>query len=114
MILRYSELTRNICLIKLTGRLDNMGAADIDQELAAYCAVDNSSVLIDLSDVEFLTSFGMRLLVMNAKTLANRGGRMCLIGPSPDVKDTLDVSGVGSIIPIYDSVASARSALFAS
>ena len=114
MILHHSELARNLCLIKLTGRLDNMGAADIDQELAAYCAVDNSSVLIDLSDVEFLTSFGMRLLAVNAKTLADRGGRMYLVGPTPNVKDTLDVSGVGPIIPIYDSVSSARSALLAS
>ena len=111
MIMHYTELGKGLRLVKLHGRLDMVGANEIESEFAASCAADHTTVLVDLSDVEFLTSFGMRLLVSNAKTVAERGGRMVVAGPSPHVKDTLDVSGVSSIIPIYESVASARSAL---
>lgn len=113
MMLEFSDLSNEFRLIKLSGRLDNIGVGEIESKFAGYCAVNNGRVLVDLSAVDFLTSFGMRLLVLNAKDVASRGGRMFLLSPKPDVRNVLEVSGVRTVIPIYESVDLARSAFLA-
>ena len=110
MVLEFSDLGGDIHLIRLMGRLDIIGTGEIEIRFAGYCAVNNCRVLVDLSGVDFLASIGIRLLVMNAKAVANRGGRMFIISPSADVKNVLDLSGIVPIIPIYDSLDAAQAA----
>jgi anti-anti-sigma factor len=111
MELQYSELENNIRLIKLVGNLDILGTGAIEIKFAGYCAGENPRVLVDLSEVEFLASIGIRLLVLNAKSIASRGGRMVLLGPIPEVRTVLEVTGIPAIIPIYDGFESAEAVL---
>ncbi len=106
-----TELSSNLRLVRLQGRMDTMGTSEIEPKLAACCGDDNYHVLVDLGGVDFLTSFGIRLLMQNAKVLTDHGGHMYLISPVSNVKDTLDVSGVSSVIPVYESIELAKAAL---
>jgi anti-anti-sigma regulatory factor len=47
---------------------------------------------------------------MNAKSVANRGGRMFLLSPVPDVRNILEVTGIPMMIPIHDAIESAEAA----
>jgi anti-sigma B factor antagonist len=111
MELQYSELENKIRLIKLTGELDMIGVGAIETKFAGYCAGDGARVLVDLSGVEFLASIGIRLLILSSKSLFNRGGRMVLLNPSPEVRSVLEITGVPAIIPIYDGLESAETVL---
>jgi anti-sigma B factor antagonist len=113
MELQYSEIKKNIKLIKLIGRLDIVGVGAIENKFSAYCAGENQRVIVDLSDVDFLASIGIRLLTVNAKAIASRGGRIVLLKPGPDVKDVLEITGISAIIPIYDGFESAEAVLMA-
>jgi anti-sigma B factor antagonist len=113
MELRYSELENNIGLIKLIGKLDIVGVGEIENQFAGYCAGENRRVLVDLSEVEFLASIGIRMLTLNAKSVASRGGRMVLLHPTPDVRHVLEITGIPAIIPIYDGLESAQTVLLA-
>jgi anti-anti-sigma factor len=62
---------------------------------------------VDLGGVDFLASIGIRLLVVNAKAVANRGGKMLIVNPRPEVRHILDISGIPPIIPMYDDLRSA-------
>ena len=108
MELHYNESGNNIRVIKLIGKLDIMGVGAIETQFAAYCAGENPRVLVDLSDVEFLASIGIRLLTLNAKSVSSRGGRMILLRPIPEVKHVLEVTGIPAIIPVYDGFESAE------
>lgn len=114
MELHYSELDNNIRLIKLTGKLDIVGTGEIETRFAAHCAGENVRVVVDLSKVEFLASIGIRLLTLNAKAVMQRGGKMVLLNPVPDVHNVLDVTGIPAIIPIYSQFESAEAVLLAS
>ena len=114
MELHYSELENDIRLIKLVGNLDIIGVGAIETQFAGYCAGENPRVLVDLSEVEFLASIGIRLLTLNAKAVSSRGGRMVLLSPKPDVRSVLEITGIPAIIPIYDGFESAETVLLAS
>jgi anti-sigma B factor antagonist len=113
MELHYSELENNIRLIKLVGDLDIIGVEAIETQFTGYCAGENARVIVDLSEVEFLASIGIRLLTLNAKSVSSRGGRMVLLHPTPDVKSVLEITGIPAIIPIYNGLESAQTVLLA-
>ena len=108
MELQYTELEHAIRLIKLVGSLDILGVAAIEVRFAGYCAGENPRILVDLAQVEILASIGIQLLILNAKAVVGRGGRMVLVGPTPEVRTLLEEAGVPAIIPIYDGLESAE------
>ena len=114
MELRYSELENNIRLIKLIGKLDIIGVGLIETKFSAYCAGERPRVVVDLSEVEFLASIGIRLLTLNAKSISSRGGQMILLNPKPDVRNVLEITGIPAIIPVYDGLESSETVLLAS
>ncbi|MBE0670088.1 MAG: STAS domain-containing protein [Anaerolineales bacterium] len=114
MEIHYRELDNGIALIKLSGKLDIIGTGAIESKFAGYCSGDGVRVIVDLSEVDFLASIGIRLLVTTAKSVAGRGGKMTLLNPNPDVHGVLEVTGVPAIIPIYSQLESAETVLLAS
>lgn len=113
MELHYSENDNKIRLIKLSGKLDIIGTGEIETKFAGHCAGDGVRVVVDLSEVDFLASIGIRLLTLTAKSVANRGGRMVLLNPIAEVKHILEITGIPSIIPIYDNYESAQAVVLA-
>ena len=113
MKLEYSEVEGDIRLIKLIGRLDISGVSEVENEFSERCAGDQPRLIVDLSEVDFLASIGIRLLTLNAKSIGGRGGRMVLLRPRPDVREVLEITGISAIVPIQDSLESAQAALIA-
>ncbi|RKT46213.1 STAS domain-containing protein [Thiocapsa rosea] len=98
----HSELLDdNILKVTLEGRLDVEGTQAIDLKLTTLTATSRKAVLVDLSQVDFLASIGIRTLLTCAKTTSKRGGKMLLVNPQPMVRAVLDRSGVSSLIPVY-------------
>lgn len=109
----FSEHNNHIKLSKLIGPLDILGVGSIETKFSACCAGDHQRVMVDLSQTTFLASIGVRLFTINAKSLASRNGRMVLLSPTPEVRAVLEVTGIPSIIPVYDSKESAEIDLLA-
>ncbi len=114
MEINYQALDNGIGLMKLDGRLDIIGSGEIETRFAGYCSGEKVRVVVDLSKVEYLASIGIRLLIMNAKSVATRGGKMILLNPIAEVQSVLEVTGIPAIIPIYSSLESAETVLLAS
>lgn len=114
MELQYRELDNNIRMIKLIGKLDIIGVGQIETKFAGYCGGEKARVVVDLSEVDFLASIGIRLLTLIAKSIASRGGRMVLLNPTADVQHVLEVTGIPAIIPVYSYLESAETILMAS
>lgn len=111
MQLETVDLPSGIRQIKLTGRLDVQGAGAIDNKFAFTVTTAKTPVVIDLSGVEFIASIGMRLLLLNAKSLNTRGGKLALCQPQPLVHEALATAGIDLLIPIYDDLDTACAAL---
>ena len=111
MEIHYHELENNIRVLKLVGSLDILGVGDVETKFTGYCAGESPRVLVDLTNVDYLASIGIRLLLINAKSVASRKGRVVLLNPNPEVKDILEVSGISAIIPVYEGFESAETVL---
>lgn len=111
MELTYSELNSNTRLITLAGKMDVVGASQIETRFAGHASGDNLNVLVDLSGVEYMSSLGIRLLVVSARSVASRGGKFLLVAPVPKVKDVLVLTGISNAVPIYDDLDSALASL---
>ena len=104
-------LDYGIIRVNLSGRMDILGTQTIDMKFHALTATQNAPFLVDISDVSFLASIGMRTLLSSAKAVAMRGGAMVIYNPQPDVTDVLEVSGVADLIPIFHDFQEAMDAL---
>ena len=111
MELQSRELESGILGISLTGRLDSAGAQQIDLKFTALTATRKAPILVDLSQVTFVASIGMRTLVINAKAQKSRGGSMVLYQPTPAVEEVLKSAGIDTIISIAYDMEGARKAL---
>lgn len=111
MQIQVEELNNGISLIKLDGTLDIMGTNEIETKFSGYCSGDNARVIVDMSGVNYLASIGIRLLMLNAKAMAARNGKMVLLNPIPDVLSVLEITGIPAIIPIYSKIESAETIL---
>ena len=104
------ELPGGITRVILEGRLDIEGAAAVDLKMNVL-KDGRTSVLMDLQGVSFLASMGLRSLVMPARAIKSRGGRMVLFGPNEMVGKVLKTSGVDTVIPVHHDLSSALEAL---
>lgn len=104
------ELDGGITRVILDGRLDIEGAAAVDLKLNVI-AGSKKAVLLDLQNVSFLGSMGLRSIVAPARAIKGRGGKMVIFGPNELVEKVLKTSGVDTLVPIHHELASAVAAL---
>lgn len=107
MDIGFEQLPSGVALIRLKGRLDITGAMKIDVQFSAVTAA-NRAVVVDLREVEFLASMGLRTLIMGAKSMRSKSGRMVLYGPVPLVEEVLVTSGTTTLIPVLHDLAEAE------
>jgi len=110
MTISTESMDGGITRVLLDGRLDIQGAAAIDLRMNVL-AGSSKSLLIDLTNVSFLGSMGLRSIVLPAQALQRRGGKMALLNPVPMVEEVLKASNIDQIIPIFHDLDSAVAAL---
>lgn len=111
MELQYSELDNGIRLIELDGALDMNGTYAIEVQFVRHCAGENVRILVDLSQVNYISSIGIPMLVNSAKSVERHGGKMVLLNPQKPVEDILEMAGIPLVIPVYYDFEAAKAAL---
>jgi anti-sigma B factor antagonist len=84
--------------VALTGRLDTVTAPELESELAASLD-DVENLVIDMTDLEYISSAGLRVLLTAQKTM-NQKGSMKLINVNETVMEIFDVTGFVDILTI--------------
>jgi phosphate:Na+ symporter len=100
--------------IKLAGRLDTSRVGEIETGFYANVGAipdGGETVVIDLGEVDFISSLGIRMLVTAGKLLARRRHKVAIVAPrSEPVREALQVAGLADIFAFFDSEAAARAA----
>lgn len=107
MNISFEQRVSGVAVIMLKGRMDVMGAMKIDLQFGAVAAA-NRAVVVDLAGVEFMASMGLRTLILGAKSMHTKQGRMVLWRPQPMVEEVLVTSGTTLLIPLAHDMAEAE------
>jgi anti-sigma B factor antagonist len=91
--------------------MDIEGTDEIDLHLAAETSTEKAFVVLDLTQVEFLASVGIGVLVRSAKALRLRGGEAVLLTTVPIVSLVLEKTRINEIIQMFEDLPSACRAL---
>jgi anti-anti-sigma factor len=84
----------------LSGRLDTTGTEEIGERFSAATAAREWPAIVDLSEIEFMASRGIGLLVTNGKKLMKAGRKLVLLNPRKLVESVLKTSKLEMILPI--------------
>lgn len=88
-----------IVVLALTGRLDTATSADFDFAAEPHADKPNKLV-VDLTGIQYVSSAGLRVLLMLAKKLQKVQGKLVLCGMSTGVKEVFDIAGFSKIFTI--------------
>ena len=77
---------------KLDGALDSFNNKEVQEGILAILE-KGSSVLLDMTDCNYISSTGLRVLLYSKKVAASKGLKFSLKGVSEEVKDIMEVTG---------------------
>ena len=114
MSISYNDVSDNLRRIAISGRLDMEGTDSVAPQLVELTAAPKKGVVVDLSAVRFLASIGIRALLVSAKAVQERGGRMVLVvNEGSTVNMSLKATGIDELIPIFNNTSDAERAAVA-
>jgi anti-anti-sigma factor len=90
------------------GRIDGTNAAAAEAELKSILESDGPNLILDLSGVDYLSSAGLRVVLVAAKSTRASGGKLVLAGPRPAISEILAMSGFDRIIETAPDVEAAK------
>lgn len=100
---------KNTVVVGVKGRLDAMTAPDLEKELLETIAGGEKRLLMDLSGLAYISSAGLRTLLVLAKKLKAEQGEILFTGLKGPVDEVFKISGFYSIFKIFDSPEAALS-----
>jgi anti-anti-sigma factor len=93
------------------GRVDSASAGEMEKSLASAFNAPGQRAVLDLAGLDYISSAGLRVVLMLAKRAKQTGGRLLLCGLSASVREVFEISGFLKIIEVVKDVTAASAAL---
>jgi len=86
------------------GRLDHDNCEVFQRDLATEleaCEKDHASLVLDMSGVDYVSSAGLRCLMIAAKQAKSHAGRIVIAAPQAVVAEILQISRFNLVLPVF-------------
>jgi anti-sigma B factor antagonist len=103
----HSEQHRQALIISLAGSFDALTADEARSAIGMQIGEGRQQIVLDLSQVEFMSSSGVRVLLETLKRVRGSGGDLHVAAAGSSVKRTLEISGLVRVLKTYPSVSEA-------
>ena len=105
------ENTDALTVLSLTGRLDELATTEVEQAFTDSLNQGSGAIIVDLAGVEYISSSGLRILLMLSKAMAKQQRTLRLCNLSPFVAEVFEISNFSAMFAIYDNIDVARQGL---
>jgi len=102
----------NTLVFAPSGRLDAETSELFEHQLLAAIAAGPRQILLDFSKLDYISSAGLRVLLLAARKLQEGNGQMALCALKPALKTVFDIAGFSTIFSIFASPEEAMNAWF--
>ncbi len=96
-----------VTIIKLSGSLDGNTVNEAQEKVQPLLSARDATLVLDLKECKYISSAGLRLLLMIAKQLSMQNGILVLCGLSAEIKDVMEMTGFNNFFKTFDTVAAA-------
>ena len=90
-------------VVELAGSIDGSTTAAM-QEQVLPLVQPGTHLVVDMANVDFMSSAGLRMMLLLFRSVSAQGGKMVLTGVSEDIKDTMSLTGFLDFLTTADSV----------
>ena len=106
-----ASLTRELALVSVSGELDLHTAGCLEARIEEADTVGAGTVLVDLSEISFIDSSALEVLVRESKRLEGRGHSLVLVTNDPRTRRILEVTGLDRVLRAYATLQDALTEL---
>ena len=96
-----------VLVLKVSGRLDAGTAPELEKSMIGFFDAGEKFFLVDFAGLDYISSVGLRVLLMSAKKAKAAGGKVVLCGLQEHVFEVFEIAGFTSIFEIFDDSDSA-------
>ncbi len=100
-------------IIHVKGELDSNTSGELDDTLKRLLDEGSRRFILELSEMDYVSSVGLRVFLAHLKKLKSEQGRMVLAGLNDEVQEIFDMAGFSSLFEITTDLDAARSVLCA-
>ena len=105
------ETVGGVSVVTARGRLDGAASGPFADQVQALIGADRPKLLIDFSGIDFVTSAGLRAVLLILKKVKSVNGKFALCGVQASVREVLEISGFASMIQIHPGREAALAAM---
>ncbi|MGE5434844.1 MAG: STAS domain-containing protein [Candidatus Doudnabacteria bacterium] len=106
-----ASLTRELALVSVSGELDLHTAGCLQARIEEADTVGAGTVLVDRSEISFIDSSALEVLVRESKRLEGRGHSLVLVTNDPRTRRILEVTGLDRVLRAYATLQDALTEL---
>ena len=103
-----TERDGDVVIATAAGRLDGMAAPAFQETLENAIRDTDRAVILDMGGTDYVSSAGLRAILLVGKSLARNRGKLIAHGLSTGVREVFTISGFDRMIPIVDNREAAR------
>ena len=92
--------TDNQVMVTIEGRLDTVTSSDFETRLTPYYSIQGAELILDCSAMEYISSAGLRVVLMTHKNITSKGGKFIIRNLSKEVRAVFDMTGFSRILTI--------------
>ncbi len=97
------ERRENILILRVIGRLDSSTSKMMEERLLPIIDSGEGRLVIELSQLDYISSAGLRVFLLAAKRMGNTNGRMILCSLKNAVKQVFDIAGFSTFLTLAGS-----------
>lgn len=105
------ESVGGVCVVTARGRLDGAASGPFGERILALISPGQPNMLIDFSGIDFVTSAGLRAVLLILKRVKSVNGKFALCGVQASVREVLEITGFAGMIQIHPGREAALAAM---
>jgi len=103
----HTKTLEDYLVIEFDGRLDAVTADDVETQINGMINHGNKNLILDFSNLTFISSLGLRVVLATLKKIKALGGKLRVCNMNEEITEVFDISGFNAIFSIFDSLDSA-------
>jgi anti-sigma B factor antagonist len=91
----------DVSIIEIKGRLDTKTTGELEQKIVGVLEGDSQKLLVDMADLDYINSSGLRVLVMAYQRLKQSGGTLAISGTKDYILEVFEIAGYHRLFNLY-------------